>query len=61
MSDLNLPQRMFAFLDGLTKLSVQYGVVIEGAPTLEFKDQPKGRYCLDPNNSTNREFGFLAE
>lgn len=58
MAEQNKPQRLFGFLQALTALTRERGVVIEGMPTLEFKDQPEGMYCLNPNN-TGPEFGWV--
>jgi hypothetical protein len=57
MAEPNKPQRLFGFLEGLTALTRQHGIVIEGAPKLEFKDQPQGMYCINPNNA-GPEFGW---
>ena len=47
--DLNRPQQLYHFLSGLSELTRKYNVVIEGMPTLEFKEVKTGLYCIDPN------------
>ena len=54
------PLRMFLFLQGLTALSHEHGIIIGGLPELEFRDAPIGNYCLNPNND-GPEFGWVAQ
>lgn len=55
---MNKPQRLFYFLQGLTALTREHGVVIpEGE--LEFIENRDGMYCLNPNNE-GAEFGWLT-
>ena len=56
-TDLNRPQRMYAFLHAISEASRKCGVIIEGAPELEFRDNAQGMYCLNPNQE-GPEFGW---
>lgn len=49
------PIRLFNFLMALSALSRTHGVIIVNGD-MEFKEDPKGMYCLNPNEGP--EFGW---
>lgn len=57
MSENTKPRRLFEFLGALTRLSMEHGIVIEGHPELEFRDNLDGGYAINPNNE-GPEFGW---
>ncbi len=53
----NKPQRLFYFLQALTALTREHGVIVSG--DLEFTENRDGMYCLNPNNE-GPEFGWVS-